>query len=76
MGHSTTASANWATAMGFNTTASGLMSTAMGAYTTAPSYTETVIGRYNTTYTPNNPNGWDAADQHLWVGNGTSSSAA
>ena len=73
MGSSTEASAENSTAMGFNSVASGVASTAMGVDNSAPSYGETILGIYATTYTPNNPMGFDVLDRLFTIGNGLNS---
>ena len=72
MGLQANASGFVSTAMGVLATASGDVSTAMGNFTTAESFAQTSLGTYNLPTTPNSTTGFNALDQLLVVGNGTS----
>lgn len=70
LGQLTTASGISSTAIGAGAIASGPISTAIGYATTAKSLGEIALGAYNTDYTPIAPNGWNASDRLLSIGNG------
>ena len=70
LGQSTSATGLSATAIGSGAKAIGPISTAIGYTTTAKSLGEIALGAYNTDYTPIAPNGWNANDRLLCIGNG------
>ncbi|MBK9319076.1 MAG: tail fiber domain-containing protein [Bacteroidetes bacterium] len=65
------ASGQSAVATGSYSNAGGDFSTALGYRTGAPTFCETTIGSNNTSYTPNDPGGFDPFDRLFTIGNGT-----
>ncbi|MBK9399689.1 MAG: tail fiber domain-containing protein [Bacteroidetes bacterium] len=68
------ASGQSAVATGSFSNAGGDFSTALGYRTGAPTFCETTIGSNNTSYTPNDPGGFDPFDRLFTIGNGTQGS--
>ncbi|WP_323788180.1 hypothetical protein [Psychroserpens sp.] len=71
LGQSTIASERYTTAMGRLTIASGRYATAMGRYTTAESYGQTSLGVHSVPTIPISATTYNAGDQLLVVGNGS-----